>query len=183
MPFKESRRRNSINPRDIIGQVAGGNVIAGGISTATSAGGRSLVAEYESAGVQNILLPSKARTNTALNIATAVQASTLVTSASPFTLTSNTVQTLWVEAECTFTPSAHSERYALACHSGTPTSKGDAAFTFRHITRGAAMQMFVQGIVDMENLDELNIVLSCYNTHTASETLLVTDAAVWVYSV
>lgn len=182
MPFKESRRRNSINPRDIIGQVAGGNVIAGGIATSGSSG-RALIAQYESAGVQNILLPSKARTNTALNIATAVQASTLVTSTNPFTLTSNTVQTLWVEAECTFTPSAHSERYALACHAGTATSKGDAAFTFRHITRGAAMQMFVQGIVDMENLDELNIVLSCYNTHTASETLLVTDAAVWVYSV
>lgn len=183
MPYKEPRRRNSINPRDIIGQVAGGSVIAGGIVTGGTGPGRVLVAEYESAATQNIVIPSKTRVSTALTIATPVQSSALVTSTAPFIFRANDDFVFWVEAECTFTPSLNSSRYAFACHAGTLTNKGDASYTFRAIKRGASVQMFVQGVVQMKNLDELQIALSAYNAHTAPETLAVTDAAVWVYSV
>jgi hypothetical protein len=146
-------------------------------------GGKTLLAEYALNANQIVPLPANIYTRAPLNLQNALNPSTMVTATAPFLFAADNDYGLWVEAECTFTPSANSERYVLALHSGTPASKGDSAYSFRAVTRGTSRNMFVQGIVDVLNLDEMQIVLRVFNTANAAETLTVTAAHVWIYVV
>ncbi len=183
MGYKENRRRNSINPRDIVGGAVSGGTASASAFGGFGSGGRTLLAHYTNTGNQSITLSAKAYTYTLLNMATAVANSTLVTGTAPFTLTTDDDYTLWVEAECTFTPSANSDRYVLAIVNGTATNKGDGAYTFRSVVRGTSRQAFVQGVIDMFLADVLQIELRVFNSSNAAETLTVTAAKVWVYVV
>lgn len=185
MPYKQPNRRNSINPRDIIGN----NIAGGGVSVVSSAGGgstgagRTLIAEYSSTTTQSVLLPSKVQTNAALNTPTAVLTSTLVSTTTPFLLIADADRALYVECELTFTPSANSGRYVLALQTGTATSAGDEHTTFRAITRGTTRTMYLDGTCDMLLSDRLQLVFRAYNNGNASEMVNITEARVWVYSV
>jgi hypothetical protein len=185
MPYKERRRRNSVNKRDIVGGLQSGGIAIVGNSTASGAGsGRLLIAEYENNGDQSVNLLSKTHTSTLLNMSAAVQSIPEVgTNTTPFTFTADDDKTLWVEAEVLFMPSANSGRYVLAVRSGTATSKSDSAYTFAVVTRGAQRWLFVQGVVDVKMGDEFQIALRSYNEASASETLTVKEARVWVYVV
>lgn len=185
MGYKEQRRRNSINARDIVGglQTGGSRIVSAGAAGGNGAG-RTLLTAYENNGSQSVALPATTYTNAVLNMATAVQSSPEVgANVAPFKFTATEERTLWIEAEVVFTPSANSGRYVLAVQSGTTTSKADAVHTFAVVTRGSSRRLYLQGVVDMLMSDEMQIVLRAYNEGTSSEAITITEARVWVYTV
>jgi hypothetical protein len=183
MPYSEPRRRNSINPRQILGRFAGG----GSISAASSGGatsGATLQADYELVTPYSVNIAPNDWGFVAINTDTENQSNPQVSSQTPWTFTVASEGSYRIEAYCTIEPDVDVKRYCLAIKHGVSGSTSDALFSFHRVKRSATeYELFVTGIVSLEINDVLTIELRAYNTSNAVKPLGVQAAQILVYSV
>lgn len=184
MPYSDPRRRNSINPRQIIGRLSGGgsvSAISGGGGTGT---GAALQADYELTTPYSANVSAKSWGFVALQTDTENQSNPQVTSQTPFTFTATSESDYRVDVYCTIEPDVDVQRYCLAISHGVSGSTSDAAFSFHRVERGATeYDLFLSARLSMLINDIFTIEVRGYNVSNATKPLGVQAARILVYSV
>jgi hypothetical protein len=184
MPYSDPRRRNSINPRQILGQISGGvsvsSVLGGG-----GGGGATLQADYELTTPYTTNVLARDWGFVGLETDTVNESNPQVSSQTPFTFTATSEGERRIKARCTIRPQSGLERYSLALQHGANGAVSDATFTFHRVKRNPAgdYEIFLVGVVSLNINDILTLEVRSYNTSDATKFLGVQDARIFVYSV